>query len=206
MNFEHDLERLRNNDPTLTSLDLGRNKLTTTGIASILAALTLNTTLTELGLGDFRIVKDVFDNFFLNAAKMGDVKAQYILGSLYQIGRGTCKNKAEAVKWYQIAAAQGHVFAQQQLVALSASDEIGEPSLDKVLKEGSFETNESQNELEKTHVVRAPVQPSNIEDQLSSPSPHLQFLSPPLSPRSSMPDEQLNHSFGVTVHVPIGCQ
>ena len=42
----------------------------------------------------------------------GNIFAQYNLGIMYQDGRGVTKDDAEAVKWYTLAAEQGHALAQ----------------------------------------------------------------------------------------------
>ena len=49
------------------------------------------------------------------AAKGGDAKAQFNLGSMYDQGRGVAKNERKAVEWYQKAAAQGNASAQNNL-------------------------------------------------------------------------------------------
>ncbi len=41
--------------------------------------------------------------------------AQYMLGTLYWVGRGVVQDDAEAVKWHRLAAAQGYEFAQTVL-------------------------------------------------------------------------------------------
>jgi TPR repeat protein len=49
------------------------------------------------------------------AAELGHPEAQYRLGLAYELGRGTTKNSAEAVKWYQAAAEQTQPDAQYRL-------------------------------------------------------------------------------------------
>ena len=41
----------------------------------------------------------------------GDAKAQYSLGYMYDFGEGVPQNDAEAVRWYRMAAEQGHAKA-----------------------------------------------------------------------------------------------
>lgn len=60
------------------------------------------------------------DNFapFKQLAKQGDVVAQYLVGIMYQQGKGTEKNKPEAVKWYVKSAKQDYILAQYSLIAM----------------------------------------------------------------------------------------
>jgi hypothetical protein len=51
----------------------------------------------------------------LLAAPKGDVEAQYTLGRAYQNGFGVKQDMAEAANWYQRAAEQGHLEAQNAL-------------------------------------------------------------------------------------------
>ena len=46
------------------------------------------------------------------AADQGDATAQYLLGGMYEFGRGVPQNYAEARKWLRLAADQGHASAQ----------------------------------------------------------------------------------------------
>ena len=48
-------------------------------------------------------------------AKAGDAESQFILGNMYDRGRGVPKDEKEAVKWYRKAAEQGYAKAQHQL-------------------------------------------------------------------------------------------
>ena len=49
------------------------------------------------------------------AAKQGDVLAQFGLGEMYAKGYGVPENDREAVKWFRLAAEQGHADAQFRL-------------------------------------------------------------------------------------------
>ena len=49
------------------------------------------------------------------AAEAGDADAQNTLGDAHANGKGVLKDAAEAVRWYGLAAAQGHVRAQYNL-------------------------------------------------------------------------------------------
>src|SRR5436309_15178915 len=48
----------------------------------------------------------------IRSAKVGDVRAQAVLGWMYQNGRGVPQDYFLAAKWYQSAATQGHGGAQ----------------------------------------------------------------------------------------------
>lgn len=48
----------------------------------------------------------------------GFAKAQAALAWMYHTGNGTKKNMSEAVKWYAMAADQGHMIAQNNLAAM----------------------------------------------------------------------------------------
>src|SRR5437867_1868949 len=48
----------------------------------------------------------------IRSAKVGDVRAQAVLGWVYQNGRGVPQDYFLAAKWYQSAATQGHGGAQ----------------------------------------------------------------------------------------------
>ena len=48
-------------------------------------------------------------------AEQGDARAQFNLGFMYADGRGVAQNDTEAVKWYRLAADQGHATAKQSL-------------------------------------------------------------------------------------------
>ena len=45
-------------------------------------------------------------------AEQGFVNAQFILGVMYDTGRGVPQNDAEAVRWFRMAAEQGNADAQ----------------------------------------------------------------------------------------------
>jgi TPR repeat protein len=58
----------------------------------------------------------------LALARAGDVEAQYNIGTYYNWGELTLKNYAEAEKWFQKAAGQGHAEAQVSLAILYNND------------------------------------------------------------------------------------
>jgi TPR repeat protein len=45
--------------------------------------------------------------------------AQYNLGWAYEHGEGTVKDIVKATKWYNLAAKQGHIQAQEKIKKLS---------------------------------------------------------------------------------------
>lgn len=52
---------------------------------------------------------------FRPLADNGNKDAQYQLGYMYQTGTGVGKSSAEALKWYELAAKQGHNSAAIQV-------------------------------------------------------------------------------------------
>ncbi|AGH46394.1 hypothetical protein C427_4292 [Paraglaciecola psychrophila 170] len=50
--------------------------------------------------------------YYQQAAKLGDVSSQYLLGEMYQDAKGTEQNMRQAAAWYTQAAQQGHIKAQ----------------------------------------------------------------------------------------------
>ena len=54
-------------------------------------------------------------NFQLKLAEQGNVKAQYILGEMYEQGRGVDKNTDTAIEWYQKAEKNGHKDAAKRI-------------------------------------------------------------------------------------------
>jgi TPR repeat protein len=61
-------------------------------------------------------------------AEQGDVNVQLLIGSIYDLGQGVPQDDAEAVKWYERAAAQGSAKGQYQLGAIYArSAQVKDP-------------------------------------------------------------------------------
>lgn len=55
---------------------------------------------------------------YRSLAEQGDVKAQIMLGSMYDVGLGVSQDYLEAAKWYLLAAKQGDAKAQSKLGAI----------------------------------------------------------------------------------------
>ena len=53
-------------------------------------------------------------------AENGDAEAQFNLGTMFENGRGVAQDRAEAIRWYRLAAAQGHAKATAALRRLGA--------------------------------------------------------------------------------------
>jgi TPR repeat protein len=53
--------------------------------------------------------------YYQQAAKIGDVSSQYLLGKMYEDAKGTEQNMRQAANWYAQAAQQGHSKAQATL-------------------------------------------------------------------------------------------
>lgn len=58
-------------------------------------------------------------SWLMEQARHWDANALFQLGFLFESGRGVVKNNAEALKWYRLAAAQGHQDARNRLNAVS---------------------------------------------------------------------------------------
>ena len=56
--------------------------------------------------------------WFMDAAKAGDIDAQYMVGMGNLLGRGTLKNTEKAITWLTQAADQGHGKSQYQLAQI----------------------------------------------------------------------------------------
>jgi len=56
--------------------------------------------------------------YLLKKAKAGDVDAQYQLAYCYHAGKGVPRNPDECVRWYTLAAMQGHAASQHNLGVL----------------------------------------------------------------------------------------
>ena len=68
------------------------------------SAQTLEAALAAHEVGDYAAAYDGF----LSLAEAGNLDAQFHLGYMYDFGEGIPENDAEAVKWWTIAAEQGH--------------------------------------------------------------------------------------------------
>lgn len=64
--------------------------------------------------------QDISTNDLLQIARKGDAKAQYSLGRIYDRGEGVSKDYKEAVRWFQLSAAQGYAPAQHNLGVMYA--------------------------------------------------------------------------------------
>lgn len=68
------------------------------------------------------------------AAEKNDGTAQYLLGTLYQTGKGTQPNFQLALSWYKKAAQQGSANAQLKLAKKYSSEAISEPDYVKAIQ------------------------------------------------------------------------
>ena len=57
----------------------------------------------------------------LSDAEAGNAEAQYELGDIYERGEGVPADEQEAMKWYRMAADQGHALAGLNLIRLVMS-------------------------------------------------------------------------------------
>ncbi len=59
--------------------------------------------------------------WYRKAARQGDAEAQFILGTIYQDGKGVAQNYKTALRWYRKAAKQEHAKAQRNIGMLYAN-------------------------------------------------------------------------------------
>ncbi len=65
-------------------------------------------------------------NYLLDAARQGDVKAQYQMGCIYEKGYGHLQRSSEqAVRWFVRAAEQGHPLACRRMAKACTEGELG---------------------------------------------------------------------------------
>lgn len=72
----------------------------------------------ELGIGWDYFTKGQYQQAFAplkKKAEQGHSEAQYAIGWMYQLGKGTVSDQKIALEWYQKAAQQGHLSAQNNL-------------------------------------------------------------------------------------------
>jgi hypothetical protein len=67
------------------------------------------------GEGVSQDYNEAFDCFKQVAEQYDDADAECALGIMYYYGQGVRKNKAKAVKYYELAASQGHTEARDRL-------------------------------------------------------------------------------------------
>lgn len=58
--------------------------------------------------------------FQTKMAEIGNVKAQYILGEMYEDGRGVTQNDSKAIEWYKKAQQNGHKNAANRINQLKS--------------------------------------------------------------------------------------
>lgn len=61
---------------------------------------------------------DLAFELLLPLAEQGDAEAQTMLGTLYQLGRGTSADSVAAKRWYETASAQGHCIGSNNLAGM----------------------------------------------------------------------------------------
>lgn len=92
------------------------SKIITVPIKAILFALLLACSFVN---ADWKLAYDAYEARDLKKLKIltdgGDADARFMLGYMYQVGRGVIKDYKQAVKWYTLAAEQGNSDAQLNL-------------------------------------------------------------------------------------------
>ena len=55
---------------------------------------------------------------YRKSADLGNADAEYSLGYMYAFGLGVRQDNEEALRWYRLAAANGHAKAKERLIRL----------------------------------------------------------------------------------------
>lgn len=63
----------------------------------------------------------------LTSAKLGDKESQYVLGWIYEKGRGVQKDSQQSFEWYRKSAYHGHVVAQYKIALMYLEEEDAVP-------------------------------------------------------------------------------
>jgi TPR repeat protein len=64
--------------------------------------------------------QELFWNHYTSALR-GDKEAQFLVGAMFENGRGVDQNLSQAAKWFEQSALQGHVDAQYNLALMYAT-------------------------------------------------------------------------------------
>ena len=80
-------------------------------VCTTLLAATLEEGVAAYQLGDYEAAFKIFRPL----AEQGNTAAEYNVGQMYRMGRGTTRDFAEAAKWYRLAAGQGDALSQFNL-------------------------------------------------------------------------------------------
>ena len=59
------------------------------------------------------------NDWLRKSAEQGCPDGQYYLGTMFETGRGVPKSLDDALRWYRLAAAQGHANAAKRVKALT---------------------------------------------------------------------------------------
>ncbi len=89
--------------------------------AAPVVSVAAQTSQQDLGVGGEHFKKEQFAQAFAplkEKAEMGHVEAQYMVGWMYQLGKGVAMDKQAAIGWYQKAAGKGHLSSQNNLCAV----------------------------------------------------------------------------------------
>ncbi len=75
--------------------------------------------------------------YFLAKARSGDPNAEFIVGNLYETGKGVPQDSNKAKKWYEKAAAHGNQSAKDKLGQKSHAAELAEKAKEKAAAEAA---------------------------------------------------------------------
>ena len=65
----------------------------------------------------------------ITKAEAGDINAQFLVGSAYDLGKGAPHDSNEAMKWYRMAAERGHAEAQNSMGSVLQAEKRYEEAL-----------------------------------------------------------------------------
>lgn len=82
-------------------------------LGQVIVAVALSLGVYQVGVAQGMSQQEI--EVLASKAMAGDVEAQFNLGRMYDNGRGVRQDAAQAVAWYEKAAAQGHADAQAYL-------------------------------------------------------------------------------------------
>ncbi|WP_455204151.1 hypothetical protein [Kaarinaea lacus] len=111
-------------------------------------------TLQQTAVAENPVAQQLF-NFHSESAKSGNPESMYILGNMYESGRGVKKDYNKALEWYAKAAKQGNLRAFEKIEAIAKKNQqIKQPtqakrSSNKTNKEKASAEKQMQQKLEK---------------------------------------------------------
>ena len=88
-------------------------------------------------------------------ADMGNVKAQYILGEMYEEGRGVKQNANKAITWYTTAQKNGHKKAANSITRVRNKIQQAKLQAEKVIKKIVKPTKKASGKVKKSKPLKS---------------------------------------------------